>query len=174
MIREARRLRKFYKARGVSIGPPPTKEQVVALATWAIQREKTAIPAGMSGLGQATEGAVSGAMTGASVGITLGPVGAAVGALVGGAAGAFMGKSQAKKAATSAKQAEKIAKTQLKAAQTSAVGQVQSATLVLEAEKVKSGALEKVPKWLWIVIGGAGVATVAGGVVYGLRKRGSR
>lgn len=169
LVRESRRLRAYYKARRIPIGPPPTEEQVKALAVWATQKERV-LSTGVSGLGAGeAEGAVGGATTGATAGMVIGPWGAAVGALVGGVAGAFMGKAQSAKAAKSAEQAEKAAKLQLKAAKTTASGQVKVANLVLEAEKVKSDAAKKVPMWMWIAIAAGGTAAV--GLSYYLARK---
>lgn len=171
LIREARRLRSYYKARRIPVGPPPTKEQVKALAVWAAQKEQT-LATGVSGLGAGeAEGAVAGATTGATVGMVAGPWGAAVGALVGGVAGAFTGKAQAAKAAKSAAQAEKAAKLQLQAAKTTATGQVKVANLTLEAEKVKADAARKIPMWMWVSIGAAGIVVVTGSIVLATRKK---
>jgi len=171
LVRESRRLRAYYKARRIPVGPPPTEEQVKALAVWATQKERV-LSTGVSGLGAGeAEGAVGGATTGATAGMVAGPWGAAVGALVGGVAGAFMGKAQSAKAAKSAEQAEKAAKLQLKAAKTTASGQIKVANLGLEAEKVKLDAARKIPMWMWVAIGGAGITVVTVSVVLAKRKK---
>jgi len=162
-VQEARRQRARAIAAGRPVAPPPTKEQLVALATWAEQKEKQQLAAG---LGQAAQGAASGATAGASIGMVAGPWGAAIGAVVGGVAGAITGRSAQKKAEKSAKEAKKTAKLGVEAARTQAAGQTKAASLVLEAEKVKADAAKKFPAWAWAGIAIGGVLLLSGTVYY--------
>jgi hypothetical protein len=166
-VREVRRQRAEAAKHGLALVPAPTKEQLVALVTWADRKERE----GVAGLGQAASGAAGGAASGASVGMVAGPWGAAIGAVVGGIAGAFTGKSAEKKQQKATKDALKAAKTGLQAAQAQASGQTESARLLLEAEKVKAASAGKVPAWTWVAIAVGGVVLIGGGIFWSIRKR---
>lgn len=162
-VREVRIQRARARAEGRPVVPPPTKEQLIALATWAEQQEQQRLA---SGLGQAAGGTASGATAGASVGMVAGPWGAAIGAVVGGVVGAITGRSAAKKAEKSAKQAIKTAELSVRAAETAAAGQTKAASLILQAEKVKAAAAKKIPGWTWAAIALGGVVLLSGTVYY--------
>lgn len=162
-VRMVHQERAKAEAAGEPLGPPPTGEQLKALASWAISKEPKEAK---GGLGADPSTVATGMTTGAAAGAGAGPWGAAIGAGVGLISSLFG------KADKSAQLAKQVANRQLAAAQTQAAAQRDAAKLTVEAETIKAQAgAQKMSTWIKLALIGGGALLIGGGALFLLTRK---